>query len=73
MQDIIAQHKAAWEFDAYAFWVKHNGTPEQLAQKIRQNPRKSLKKYSEYFTDCTGLRIANICGSCGKNCVGKIF
>ena len=64
--DTAAQHKAAWEYDVYNFWLRYNGAPEDLAQKILSDPRKSLRKYSAYFENCRGLRIANICGSCGK-------
>ena len=69
MQEYVMQHKSAWEFDAYAFWVKHNGTPTQLAQRILADPVKALRKYAAYFNEIRGLRIANICGSCGKKAV----
>ena len=69
MNAVTLQHKAAWEFDAYAFWLKQNGPPEALAEKISANPLASLKKYAPYFENCSGLSIANICGSCGKKAV----
>ena len=28
MRDYSVQNKKAWEFDAYNFWVKTSGTPE---------------------------------------------
>ena len=59
-------NKAAWEYDAYAFWLQHNGRPEELAAKIVSDPMRGLRRYAPYFGDCRGLRVANICGSCGK-------
>ena len=31
MRDYSRQHKDAWEFDAYDFWVRHAGTPQERA------------------------------------------
>ena len=32
MNDCSEQHKKAWEFDAYNFWVSHADKPEELAE-----------------------------------------
>lgn len=69
MNDASRINKAAWEYDAYAFWLRHNGPPEELAGKLTADPLRGLKRYAAYFGDCTGLRVANICGSCGKKAV----
>ena len=66
MNDAGKQHKRAWEYDAYNFWVKHNGTPEVRAKEDVENPTKMLRKYASYFDHYEGVKIANICGSCGK-------
>lgn len=63
------QNKNAWEYDAYDFWTRQMGTPSERAIKDKDNPRAMLKKYSKYFDDVKGLKIANICGSCGKKAV----
>ena len=63
------QHKKAWEYDAYNFWVRQNGTPEERARKDMENPRKMLRKYAAYFDRLEGVKIANICGSCGKKAI----
>ena len=47
MNDAGKQHKRAWEYDAYNFWVKHNGTPEVRAKEDVENPTKMLRKYSK--------------------------
>lgn len=69
MNDAGKQHKKAWEYDAYNFWVKHNGTPEERAREDVENPVRMLRKYADYFDRCEGLKIANICGSCGKKAI----
>ena len=69
MNDAGKQHKRAWEYDAYNFWVKHNGTPEVRAKEDVENPTKMLRKYASYFDHYEGVKIANICGSCGKKAI----
>ena len=69
MNDAGRQHKRAWEYDAYNFWVEHNGTPEVRAKEDAENPEKMLRKYAAYFDSYEGIKIANICGSCGKKAI----
>lgn len=63
------QNKQAWEYNAYEFWVKEAGTPKQRAEKILKNPKKALKRYVNYFDTYQGIKVANICGSCGKKAI----
>lgn len=67
--DYSIQHKKAWEYNAYAFWLTHSGTPAERAKMDRENPVGMLRRYAEYFDAYRGVRIANICGSCGKKAV----
>ena len=69
MNDASRINKVAWEYDAYAFWIRHNGPPEELAAKLTADPMRGLKRYAGYWGDCKGVRVANICGSCGKKAV----
>ena len=69
MKDYIEQNRLAWEYDAYNFWVKQSGTPEERAKKDVDNPQAMLKHFFQYFDSFEGERIANICGSCGKKAV----
>ena len=69
MDESTRQHKKAWEYDAYNFWVRQCGTPEERARQDMENPRGMLRKYAGYFDRFEGVRIANICGSCGKKAV----
>lgn len=69
MKEYSKQHKEAWEFDAYDFWVKHAGTPADRTQKDLENPRRMLKQFADYFDTFEGIKVANICGSCGKKAI----
>lgn len=69
MDDYSLQHKKAWEFDAYNFWVKTSGTPKERAEKDKADPKRMLKQHAAYFDSFEGVRIANICGSCGKKAI----
>ncbi len=69
MRDYSCQNKKAWEHSAYDFWVKEAGMPSDRAQKSKANPMRMLGKYANYFTSYEGVRIANICGSCGKKAI----
>ncbi len=69
MKDYSLQHKKAWEYNAYDFWVMQAGTPEQRAEKDMENPVRMLKQHAAYFDRYEGIRVANICGSCGKKAI----
>ncbi len=69
MRSYSRQNKKAWEFNAYDFWVKTAGTPKERAEADRADPLKMLKRYAQYFDCYEDMRIANICGSCGKKAI----
>ena len=69
MKAYTIQNKKAWEYSAYDFWVKQNGTPQELAEKILENPKVHLRKYAQYFDSFAGVKVVNICGSCGKKAI----
>lgn len=69
MIDYSAQNKKAWEYNAYEFWVKQDGTPSERAKRDKENPIGMLKRYSVYFDTYNNIRVANICGSCGKKAI----
>ena len=69
MKDYSMQNKKAWEYSAYEFWISQNGTPQELAEKISENPKVHLRKYAQYFESFEGIKVANICGSCGKKAI----
>lgn len=69
MIDYSLQNKKAWEYNAYDFWVKEAGLPADRAKIIAADPVGALKRYAAYFDTYKGIRVANICGSCGKKAV----
>lgn len=69
MMDYTTQNKRAWEYNAYEFWVKHSGSPADRAKRALEDPIGMLKRYSDYFDAYKGVKVANICGSCGKKAV----
>lgn len=69
MNDYSMQNKKAWEYNAYEFWVKYSGTPLERAKKDVEDPIGMLRRYSNYFNTFKGIRVANICGSCGKKAI----
>ncbi|SIT91151.1 class I SAM-dependent methyltransferase [Edaphobacillus lindanitolerans] len=62
-------NKKAWEYRAYEFWEKRDGTPREKAGKILEDPKGSLKKHRHYFEEINGLKVANVCGSNGRKAV----
>lgn len=69
MKDYSVQNKKAWEYNAYEFWVQTSGTPAEMAQKDMEDPIGRLKRYAKYFDSYDGIKVANICGSCGKKAI----
>ena len=69
MREYSKQNKEAWEYSAYEFWVRTCGTPEERAKEDVADPEKMLRKYAAYFDRYEGVKVANICGSCGKKAV----
>ena len=69
MVNYSIQNKKAWEYSAYDFWVKEAGQPEDRSKKILENPEGQLRRYAGCFDTYKNIRVANICGSCGKKAV----
>lgn len=69
MKQYTLQNKAAWEYNAYDFWVRDSGTPTELAKSMLHDPIGKLRRYASYFDSYKGIKVANICGSCGKKAV----
>lgn len=69
MKEYTIQNKKAWEYNAYEFWIKESGAPAERAKKVCENPRRMLRYHAEYFDTFEGIKIANICGSCGKKAI----
>ena len=69
MKEYSRQNKKAWEYNAYEFWTMTSGTPAERAEKDMEDPKKMLRRYADYFERYEGVKVANICGSCGKKAI----
>ena len=69
MREYSQQNKEAWEYSAYEFWTRTCGTPAERAKEDAADPEKMLRKYAAYFDRYEGVKVANICGSCGKKAI----
>ena len=69
MNDQSMTNKKAWEYRAYEFWNKRDGSPMDKAKKILKDPKGRLKKHLRYFGNIKGMKIGNICGSDGRKAV----
>lgn len=63
------QNKKAWEYCTYDFWIQNSGAPSERAKKNLDDPVGMLKKHADYFDSYANVKIANICGSCGKKAI----
>lgn len=70
MQEQLARaNKAAWETMAYEAWVRHHGTPDELAQNLKMDPQYPLRYWLKYLGDPTGKKVINLLGSNGRKAI----
>lgn len=69
MSKVSDINKKAWEYRAYEYWLRCNGSPQHCADYIKSDPMLRLKNHRIYFQNVAGLKIANPCGSCGGRAV----
>ena len=69
MKEYSRQNKEAWEYNAYEFWTMTAGKPAERAKKDIEDPKRMLRRYADYFDRYEGVKVANICGSCGKKAI----
>ncbi|MCQ2009131.1 MAG: methyltransferase domain-containing protein [Sporolactobacillus sp.] len=60
------QNGHAWNSEAYQAWVNRFGTPEQAAEKIKENPIAKLGSLAPYLNDIQGKTVINLLGSHGS-------
>jgi 2-polyprenyl-3-methyl-5-hydroxy-6-metoxy-1,4-benzoquinol methylase len=65
-------NKKAWEHRAYEFWNNRHGGAAEQAAKIVANPA-VRKHYRKYLDNVSGKKIANPCGSNGRQAVPLAF
>lgn len=69
MREQSQKNKKAWEYRAYEFWNKRDGSPMEKATQLVKDPIANLKKHKHFFENVTGKKVANICGSNGRKAV----
>lgn len=70
MQEQLARaNKAAWETKAYQAWVRHHGTPSELAQKLQMDPKDPLRYWLKYMGNPSGKKVLNLLGSHGRKAI----
>jgi hypothetical protein len=42
-------NKTAWEYNAYEFWNKRDGSPKEKAEQMLSNPKACLKNHQKYL------------------------
>lgn len=63
-------NKKAWNYRAYEWWNRYNGTPREYATNLLRNPDRNInERYTDLFTDVEGKRILNALGSNGRKAV----
>lgn len=67
--EISRINRDGWSRKTYEAWVKRNGTPEEHASRLRDDPWKKLAPFQAWLGEVRGKRIANLLGSNGKTAV----
>ncbi|MEJ9230035.1 class I SAM-dependent methyltransferase [Peribacillus butanolivorans] len=68
-QGFTTENEQAWNQNNYLALVNRYGNPEELASKIRQNPKWRLHPFYKYMGDVTGKKITHLMGSNGVKAV----
>lgn len=69
MNNEIMKNKEAWEYRVYEWRVSFQGSPNDVAKKIIDNPYDFLRFHANIFGDLKNRKVANICGSDGRRAV----
>jgi 2-polyprenyl-3-methyl-5-hydroxy-6-metoxy-1,4-benzoquinol methylase len=62
-------NKKAWNTMAYQAWLHGLGSPEELAEKLRSDPHKPLRRWMKFIGNPRGKRIINLLGSHGGKAI----
>jgi 2-polyprenyl-3-methyl-5-hydroxy-6-metoxy-1,4-benzoquinol methylase len=68
-EQLSTANKMAWETKAYQAWVHYYGTPEELAEKLKLEPKHHLRYWLKYMGDPAGKRMINLLGSHGRKAI----
>lgn len=59
------QNEVAWNQNNYLALIKRYGSPQEIAEKIRQNPKWRLHPFYRYLTPVSNKKILHLMGSNG--------
>ena len=62
-------NRRAWSHKYCEATQRLGGSPEELAETLRQDPAYTLRDYLEFLGDVQGKKVANLLGSSGKKAV----
>lgn len=68
-EEVSRANKTAWETKAYQAWVRHHGTPAQLAEELKSIHRHHLRYWLKYIGNPSGKRVLNLLGSHGRKAI----
>ncbi|MEC0244619.1 class I SAM-dependent methyltransferase [Paenibacillus chitinolyticus] len=67
MQKQFSEHnQTAWNQHAYEAWLNRFGTPEEAAALIGRNPEGTVRSFSRFLGDLSGIKAVNLLGSHGS-------
>lgn len=61
----VQANKESWNSDTYSAWVNRFGSPEEAAEKLKENPAKKVSVLLKKFGEVKGKKIINLMGSNG--------
>lgn len=67
--ELTRLNKVAWNTRAYRAWVEQYGTPDQLAEELKQNNNHHLRYWLKYIGGPEGKRVLNLLGSHGRKAI----
>ncbi|CAH0344986.1 methyltransferase domain-containing protein [Bacillus sp. CECT 9360] len=60
-----SQNEQAWNQNNYQALINRYGTPEEIAAKIKENPKWRLHPFYKYLGEVSGKKVAHLMGSNG--------
>ena len=68
-KEMSEKNRIGWSQYTYEAWEERHGSPEQYAEKLKENPVKSVRYYLNELGTVSGKRILNLLGSKGNKAV----
>ncbi len=62
-------NKEAWNYRAYEWWTKYNGSPKDAAAEMKKNPKQWIRKHIDLIGEVKGKKILIPLGSNGRKAI----